>query len=190
MAASTILDALMEVRRPREQVRITLTGALRDEVDSIRRRWTPELVPRNPAHATVIYHDEADDPALLRERLAAAAASIEPFELVLEGARRFRAPALGAYLAVSDPGDAVERLRGSVLAPPFAPRKRVTLHVTLVHPAFSDRLPQAWPELEPLQFGRPFRVDRVELISGDRAGVSVTSFALGVGDERGRGRPD
>src|SRR4029450_617339 len=50
----------------RGQVRVTRPGALREQVDAIRARWNPELVPRNPAHATVIYHDEAQDPALLR----------------------------------------------------------------------------------------------------------------------------
>ena len=93
------------------------------------------------------------------------AAATPPFELVLEGARQFRAPAPGAYLAVSDPGCAVERLRRAVLAPPFAPRKRLVLHVTLLHPAFSERLPSAWPELEPLARGAT-RPDHREVPKG------------------------
>ena len=167
-------------RRPlvREQVRITLPGALREEVDAIRTRWNPELVPRNPAHATVIYHDEAQEPALLRERLAAAASALGTFELVLEGARRFRAPAQGAYLALSDPSGAVERLRRAVLGPPFTPRARLVLHVTLLHPRFGGRLETAWPDLEPLRFGRPFRVQGLDLMSGSREGLTYASYPL------------
>jgi hypothetical protein len=165
--------------RVREQVRVTLPGALRDEVDAIRTRINPELVPRNPAHATVIYHDEAPEPSLLRERLVAAAAALGPFELELLGARRFRAPAQGAYLAVRDPAGAVERLRRAVLTPPFTPRARLTLHVTLLHPAFGARLGGAWPELETLHFGRRFRVEGLELMSGSRESLTCVSYALG-----------
>ncbi len=163
----------------REQVRITLPGALRGEVDAIRARWNPELVPRNPAHATVIYHDEAQEPALLRLRLALAVAALEPFELVLEGARRFRTPAQGAYLALSDPSGAVARLRRAVLGPPFTPRARLTLHVTLLHPAFGARLAEAWPDLEPLRFGRRFRVDGLDLMSGNRERLTYAPYPLG-----------
>jgi hypothetical protein len=100
---------------------------------------------------------------------------------VLEGVRRFRAPAVGAYLAVSDPSGAVERLRGRLLAPPFVPRRRLTLHVTLVHPRYAERLPAAWPALATLHFGRSFRVETLDLMSGDRSGVRFHSFALGAG---------
>lgn len=153
---------------------------LREEVDAIRRRFTPELVVGNPAHATLVYHDEADDPSLLRERLAEATAAELPFELVLEGVRRFRAPAVGAYLSVRDPSGTVDRLRGRLLAPPFVPRRRLTLHVTLVHPAFAERLPAAWSWLSTLHFGRSFRVEALDLMSGDRSGVRFHSFALGA----------
>jgi 2'-5' RNA ligase len=162
----------------REQVRITLPGALREEVDRIRERWNPERAARNPAHATVVYHDEAPDPALLRARLAEAAAGLGPFELVLGGARRFRPPARGAYLAVADPSGAVERLRRAVLAPPFTPRGRLTLHVTLIHPDFGERAEAAWPELLALRFERSFRVERFELISGNRQGVETLRYPL------------
>lgn len=164
----------------REQVRITLPGALREEVDAIRARWNPELVPGNPAHATVVYHDEAEHPALLRERLAAAVAELAPFELVLGSAQRFRPPAEGVYLAVSDPAGAVERLRRAVLAPPFTPRARLVLHVTLIHPAFGERAGAAWPELAALRFGCRFPVEGLELISGDRRGLETTGFPLRI----------
>jgi hypothetical protein len=165
----------------REQVRITLPVGLREEVDAIRARWNPELVAGNPAHATVIYHDEATEPGLLRERLAAAAADLAPFEVVLGGARRFRTPAEGAYVELSDPTGAVARLRRAVLGPPFTPRGGLTLHVTLLHPRFGERLPAAWPELEALRFGRAFRVDGLDLLSGSRAGLRYEAYPLRTG---------
>ena len=163
----------------REQIRITVPGALRAEIDAIRERFNPELVPHNPAHATIVYHDELGDPALLRERLAAAVAAAEPFELEIGGARRFRG-AQGAYLAVTDPTGAVERLRRALLAPPGAPRTRLMLHVTLLHPAFGHRLEEAWPAFEPLRFDRRFRVESLELMTGSREGISTSSHPFGA----------
>ncbi|HVH07467.1 MAG TPA: 2'-5' RNA ligase family protein [Myxococcota bacterium] len=164
----------------REQIRITVPGGLRAEIDAIRERFNPELVRNNPAHATIVYHDELADPALLRERLAAAVAETEPFELEVGGARRFR-QATGAYLAVTDPTGAVERLRRAILAPPSTPRTRLMLHVTLLHPAFGHRLEEAWPAFAPLRFDRRFRVDVLDLMSGSREGLSTSSHPFRAG---------
>jgi hypothetical protein len=169
---------LSEEAPVREQIRITLPGALRAEVDAIRERINPELVRRNPAHATIVYHDELADPGLLRERVAAAAADLDPFELELGATRRFRPPAIGAYLSVTDATGAVEKLRRAILAPPSTPRRSLTLHVTLLHPAFGGRLEEAWPELEALRFDRRFRVASLDLISGDREGLAFASYPL------------
>lgn len=162
----------------REQVRVTLPGGLRDQIDAIRSRWNPELVPGNPAHATVVYHDEAAHPARLRERLREVVASCGPFELAIGGARQFRMPPGGVYLEVFDPSGAVERIRRSVLEPPFTPRRHFALHVTLLHPRFAERLDAAWRELEPLRIDRRFRVEGLDLISGGSDGVSFAAFAL------------
>jgi hypothetical protein len=162
----------------REQIRITVPGALRAEIDAIRERFNPELVPHNPAHATIVYHDELADPLLLRERLAAAVVGAEPFELEIGGARRFRG-AQGAYLAVTDPSGAVEKLRSAILAPPSTPRTRLVLHVTLLHPRFGHRLDEAWPAFEPLRFDRRFRVESLELMSGSREGLTTSSHPFG-----------
>jgi 2'-5' RNA ligase len=164
----------------REQIRITVPGALRAEIDAIRARFNPELVPHNPAHATIVYHDELADPALLRERLAEAVARTAPFELEIGGARRFRG-AEGAYLAVTDPSGAVEKLRRAILAPPSTPRTRLVLHVTLLHPRFGHRLEEAWPAFEPLRFDRRFRVESLELMSGSREGLTTSSHSFAAG---------
>jgi len=162
----------------REQVRITLPRAVGAEVDALRERFNPELVPGNPAHATIVYHDEIDDLALLRERVAAAAAALGPFELELGAARCFQPPARGAYLAVCDASSVVQTLRRVILAPPSTPRTRLALHVTLLHPAFGRRLEEAWPELESLRFERRFRVTSLELISGNRDAITIASYPL------------
>jgi len=161
---------------PREQVRATLPGALRHEIDAIRTRWNPELVPGNPAHATLVYHDEATHPARLRERLHEVVASCGPFELEIGGVRRFRMPPGGVYLQVADPSGAVEHIRRRVLEPPFTPRRYFALHVTLLHPRFAERLEAAWRELEPLRVDRRFRVEGLDLLSGGRDGLSYASF--------------
>jgi 2'-5' RNA ligase len=160
----------------REQVRVTLPGALRDEVDAIRARWNPELVSGNPAHATVVYHDEATHPARLRERLHELVTGCGAFELEIGGSRRFRLPPGGVYLEVSDPSGAVDRIRRKVLEPPFAPRRHFALHVTLLHPRFASRLDAAWRELAALRLDRRFRVDGLDLMSGGRDGVSFAAF--------------
>jgi 2'-5' RNA ligase len=162
----------------REQIRITVPDALGAEVDAIRERINPELVRGNPAHATIVYHDELDDPGLLRERVAAAAAAQGPFDLELGAAQRFRPPALGAYLGVTDAAGIVARLREAILAPPATPRRRFMPHVTLLHPAFGSRLEAAWPGLEPLRFDRRFRVASIELISGNRETLTISSWPL------------
>jgi hypothetical protein len=72
----------------------------------------------------------------------------------------------------------VARLREAILAPPSNPRRRFRPHVTLLHPAFGSRLEAVWPELEPLRFDRSFRVASLELISGNREALTLSSWPL------------
>lgn len=168
--------------RPRVQARITLPDAARRALDAARMRWNPEVATGNPAHLTVVYHDEAPDVPLLRERLAEAVREVEPFELVVGAPHRFSPPAAGAFLAVSDPSGGVARLRERVLRPPFRARERFGLHVTLLHPAQGERLAAAWPELSALASPGAFAVRVIELISGaGPATATLASFALATG---------
>lgn len=166
----------------RIQARITLPAPLRDPIDALRMRWNPEVATGNPAHLTIVYHDEAPDEDLLQARLAAACRVATPFRLVLGGVERFAEPDAGAFLAVSDPEGGVARLRCAVLVPPFTARARFGLHVTLLHPAHGHRLEDAWPALSELGGAAEFVADRVDVIAGRGADTqTLASLALGSG---------
>jgi hypothetical protein len=169
------------MRAMRVQARITLPEAARSEIDALRVRWNPELVTGNPAHVTVVYHDEAPDVELLRARLERACRTIAPFALALGTAARFPPPELGIHLAVADPTDAVGELRRRVLAPPFQGRERFGLHVTLLHPAFGARTAEAWPALSSVRRPDSFRIERIDVVTGTGAATeTLESFPLGV----------
>jgi len=159
----------------RVQARITLPEPLRGPIDDVRMRWNPEVATGNPAHATVVYHDEVSDPELLRARLEAACASMAPFRVELGAATEFRRPAQGAFLKLADPSDAVGSLRRRVLAPPFQARTRFGLHVTLLHPAQGERLAEAWPAFAAIESPGGFVVESIELIGG--AGRTIDTRA-------------
>ena len=85
-------------------------------------RSTPRAcagIPRsrrgNPAHLTIVYHDEAPDPDLLRARLAAACRVADSVPARARRRRTLRGAGRRAFLAVSDPGGGVARLRRAVL---------------------------------------------------------------------------
>jgi len=148
----------------RVQARITLPPHIRRGIDSLRAKWNPERAAGNPAHLTIVYHDEAPDLRLLAERLRLAAAEVAPFRLVIGSAARFPEPVRGAYLAVEDPTSTVGAVRDILLAPPFTRRSRFGLHVTLLHPDQGDRLEDAWPELSPLTDAGSFEVSELQLV--------------------------
>ena len=161
------------------QIRITLPRSHRLAIDSLRARWNPELATNNPAHATIAYHDEAPDLALLRVRLAAICRRTPSFALTLGRVLRFPDPVRGAFLEVIDRAAAVARLRAALLTPPFRPRERFGLHVTLLHPAQGERLDAAWSEIAALPSRGRFRVATLDLIAGSGAQTRVLeSFAL------------
>jgi hypothetical protein len=163
----------------RIQVRITLPESLRAAIDAARMRWNPEVASNNPAHVTVVYHDEAPDAGLLRSRLEQACRTFSSFTLHLGAVKRFAPPDAGAFIEVSDPDGRVRQLRALALAPPFTPRARFGLHLTLLHPAHGMRLPEAWPSLSGLGRAGAFAVERVDVIAGVGAATeTLASFAL------------
>ena len=161
------------------QIRITLPQSHRLAIDRLRARWNPELATGNPAHATIVYHDEAPDLALLRVRLAAICRSTAPFPLALGRVLRFPDPVRGAFLEVVDAAAAVARLRAALLGPPFRSRERFGLHVTLLHPAQGERLDAAWSEIAAFPSRGRFQVAALDVIAGSGAQTRVLeSFAL------------
>lgn len=166
----------------RVQARIPLPADVRAGLDAVRQKWNPERAAGNPAHVTVVYHDEAPDPAELAGRLRAAAARIAPFDLVLGPVERFPEPARGAYLAVADPTAGVGAVRAVVLAPPFFPRARFGLHVTLLHPDQGERLDAAWADLAATPTGATFRVAELQLVGSRHEVLAVIPLTGAVGD--------
>ena len=158
----------------RVQARITLPEQVRASIDAARERWNPELASNNPAHVTVVYHDEAPNADLLQSRLAHACRSLSEFPLLLGSVERFSAPDSGAFIGVIDPSGGARRLRELVLSPPFEARARFGLHVTLLHPAYGFRLSQAWPDLCSIRAPASFAVERIDLV----AGVGPTTITL------------
>jgi 2'-5' RNA ligase len=161
----------------RIQARIDLSASLRGVIEPHRRRWNPERSVGNPAHVTVIYHDEAPSLVLLRERLAAVAAQLPAFELVVGAPRCFTPPARGVYLEVADPSGSVSGLRGQVLFEPFRARSGFGLHVTILHPDQGHRMGVAWPELAHLAPFGSMRVAEVALVGASNEVIERFSLA-------------
>jgi 2'-5' RNA ligase len=167
------------------QARITLPPDLRRALDELRMAWNPEKATGNPAHVTLVYHDEAPDPDLLADRLQSAASQLPPFELIIGTAEKFPGSAAGAFLKVTDPTGGVSRLRESVLVPPFNRRGRYGLHVTLLHPDQGERLEEAWPSCKQLSPVGSFRVKQVQLVGPGNS--LLAEFPLAADEPDGRG---
>ncbi|MBL8763626.1 MAG: 2'-5' RNA ligase family protein [Phycisphaerae bacterium] len=148
----------------RIQVRITIPEPLGAVIEPVRLRWNPEHCIGNPAHLTVIYHDEAPDKDLLLARLRSALHEQGPFPLALGLADRFPGPDQGAYLTVADPHEVVARLRGRVLGAPFVARSKFGLHATVLHPRYGDRLADAWPDIQGLPALGRFTADEIQVV--------------------------
>lgn len=159
------------------QARITLPPGVRREIDRVRVACNPERADGNPAHVTVVYHDEAPDPMLLAERVRLAAARTRRFRLVVGPVARFPAPVGGAFFVVADPTGGVASVRDGVLAPPFTRRERFGLHVTLLHPEQKERLDEWWPSFTGLQPVGEFEVTEIEVVGPDNAVVAVFPLA-------------
>ena len=164
-------------RVSRVQARIELSAQLSALVEPHRQRWNPERARRNPAHVTVVYHDEAPLPGLLRDRLAAAVSQLPVFELALGLPRRFLLPAAGVFLEVTDPAGAIARLREQVLREPFHPRTAFGLHVTILHPDYAHRMPEAWPELSQLRPSGSMQVAEISLIGPSNEPIERFPFS-------------
>lgn len=146
------------------QARVTLPDELQRRIAPLRERWNPERALGNPAHVTIVYQDEASDADLLEARLRATACNLTPFELSVDGPARFPDPARGAFLRVSDLTNAISFVRYEVLRPPFAPRRRFGLHVTVLHPDQRQRFDEAWPEISKFPKLGTFLVSALQLV--------------------------
>ena len=142
-------------------------------------RWNPEVAAGNPAHVTIVYHDEAPDRSELERRLAEVCRTQPAFDLSVGRARPFPSPVRGAFFDVVDAGGRVHAIRRSVLQPPFQARPRFGLHVTLLHPDQGERLEAAWPALSELGAPGTFTVRSIEIVSGSGVGTrTLATFVL------------
>lgn len=161
----------------RFQARITLPRAIREKIDPLRLRWNPQQAQGNPAHITIVYHDEAPNLNLLLNRLGEFTSTCKPFPLELGAAQQFPAPDRGAYLSVTDPTQVIHALRQHVLTAPFSQRSGFGLHTTMLHPKYGEHLQSAWPVICCLPSLGQFIVDEVQVVDSRNETIEVFSLA-------------
>jgi 2'-5' RNA ligase len=158
-------------------------------------RWTrPDRM-----HLTLAFLADVPERILepLEERLAAAAAGVEPFSCSLAGAGAFPHPDRPAvlWLGVGEGGDQLERLARRVRdsanaagAPPDS--KRFTPHLTLARPP-RDRSAVRWLRVLDTYRSRSWMVDEIELVDSQLLGhgrrpLHETVARLPLGPSRAR----
>lgn len=150
-------------RARHRQLTAFLPQPLRDVVDSVRRRWDPEMSDKIDGHFTIC-HDLSDDQLSKLESLQNA----QPLRVRIGRARCWGEPSLGIYLDLEDSHGTVRALREalSIHSPPdmlFHP------HVTLTHPRTTplDRAEAAWSTLETWQLDTEVEVNSLDVIELD-----------------------
>ena len=150
-------------RARHRQLTACLPQPLRNVVDSVRRRWDPEMSDKIDGHFTIC-HDLSDDQLSKLESHQNA----QPFRVRIGRARCWGEPSLGIYLDVEDSHGTVRALREalSIHSPPdmlFHP------HVTLTHPRTTplDRAEAAWSALETWQLDTEVEVNSLDVIELD-----------------------
>jgi 8-oxo-dGTP pyrophosphatase MutT (NUDIX family) len=148
-------------------------------LDALRQAWDPAMAATIGAHVTVTYPGEANEMALLRQRLSDLTAEVAPFALRLGGLSPFGQPEDGCYVEVDDPDAAYAQLRAAILRPPFARMTEQRAHVTIVHPRTSGLGPIAWEHLEGLSFDTELTVREIAITAFDgTTWRTVDRFAL------------
>jgi 2'-5' RNA ligase len=146
----------------RRQVALFVPEPVASAIDAVRREWDPEMAGAIAPHVTVLHR--CDDPAAV----AAAATSVDPFEVTVGVLDCWGRPSGGLYLTVDDPSGGVTRLRERLgVREPFTP------HVTVVH---RRSLPswragrRAWRALAGWELEASVVLDAVTVIEADDAG--------------------
>jgi 2'-5' RNA ligase len=152
------------VKRSRHrQLTAFLPQPLRDEVDSVRRRWDPEMSDRIDAHFTIC-HDLRDDQLAKVKSLQ----NTRALRVRVGGAQCWGEPSLGIYLDVEDSHGTVRALRAalSIHSPPDTPFHP---HVTLTHPRTTppDTAVAAWSTLESWRLDTDVEVSSLDVIELD-----------------------
>jgi 2'-5' RNA ligase len=132
----------------------------------LRRALDPRMAGRIAPHVTAIYDDEAPDPDLLMERLRVVCADLPPVDLRLGCVEAFAPPGGGLFVS-TEAGAAFATLRALVLTPPFAARRAVRPHVTLLHPRSVADAPADWRSHVGCAFGWETTVREVAIMESD-----------------------
>lgn len=154
------------------------------ELESWRASFGDPLAGSIPAHITVLPPTEVDAAALpaVEAHLAAAAASVEAFDVELRGTATFRPVSPVVFVALVSGIAGCEALQAAVrrapldreLEHPYHP------HVTVAHHLPDDVLDRAYAELA--GFRAAFRVDEVVLyVHADGGWTPRERFALAAG---------
>jgi hypothetical protein len=138
--------------------------AVSGPVEELRWHWDPQMAGQIAAHVTVVYPEEIPDPALLKQRAAAAAASTAAFDLETGPAFYDGSPSSGVFLRVHDRDGGLRAFRAAAV--PAGSMISFPPHVTIVHPRTSARGEEAWAVLKACNLRIRFTV----------TGVAITAF--------------
>ena len=154
----------MSIVDKRRQLTAFLPPPLRAQVDSVRRRWDPEMATLIGGHFTVC-HRVLDG---RWESSVEALAKCESLRVRIGGARHWGDPSRGIYLEVSDLHSTVSRLR-ELISVADSPDTVYEPHVTLTHPRTTppEVARDAWAELDGWTLDAEIQIDVIDLIQHD-----------------------
>lgn len=155
-----------------------------DELQDARRRFGDPQADAIPPHITVVGPTVVDEGRLdeVAGVLADAAASVEPFRVVLRGAGSFRPVSPVVFVQVAMGIAGCERLEAAARRGPLGNRPRFYYHphVTVAHEVPDDALDRAFEEMAGFEAG--FDVTELHLFEHGDDGVwrPVRAFPLGA----------
>ena len=170
MNATTIFPA-------RRQASMYLQGV--PEIENLRVRFNPVQARLIPAHVTLCREDEVQDWLRLESRIQDRI----PISLTLGFGRAVRDDNL-VFLPVVFGGEQFEKLRHVLLNDGIAPPRKLTPHITVIHPRNGVCTDAAFDEI--LQRLPPFKITlrEISLIEQTVGGPWIRISYIGVGSDK------
>jgi hypothetical protein len=144
-----------------------LPSAAASQIESLRRKWDPDMEGQIPAHLTLVYPEEIADPDELQRITRWTCADTKPLIVSLGPTFYVGQPAVGVFFIIVDTDGSIERFRRRIV--PESRAVDFPLHVTVVHLRTSDRGEAAWAELADTQVLGTFVIDEVAITAFDGA---------------------
>lgn len=165
-------------------VSIPVPAPYGDDLQRRRRSYGDPLADVTPAHVTLLGPTEIrrDELPAFRQHLAATAAAVQPFTMVLRGTGTFRPVSDVVFVQVAHGISRCEQLERAIRSGPW--RQKLTFpyhpHVTVAHKVPGPALDRAFEDLA--HFSATFEVEAFWLYhqGGSGAWVPQQAFALGA----------